>query len=47
MALCVVGIIFSTFLFISAIALTVFIEFYSEIIRALLAEPINIGKDEP
>jgi hypothetical protein len=47
MALCIVGLIFSTFLFISAIALTVFLEFYSEIIWTLLAEPINIGKDEP
>jgi len=47
MALCIVGLIFSTFLFISAFALTVFIEFYSEIIWTLFAEPINIGKAKP
>jgi hypothetical protein len=47
MVLCIVGLILSSLLFISAIALTTFIEFYSEIIWTLFAEPINIGKAEP
>jgi hypothetical protein len=44
MVVCVVGLIFSSLLFISAIVLAIFIEFDSEILWTLFAEPINIGK---
>jgi hypothetical protein len=47
MALCVAGLILSSLLFISAIILISFFEFYSEIIWTLFAEPVNIGKTEP
>jgi hypothetical protein len=44
MVLCTVDLIFSSFLFISAVVLAVYIEFDSDFIWTHFAEPINIGK---
>jgi hypothetical protein len=44
MVLCVVDLILSSFLFIFAIVLAIFVEHVSEFIWTLFVEPVNIGE---